>query len=109
MRVSIVIVYINSLGSSKHRGQVRFNKASNPGTFKTNISPQRYVEIRVEELQNKIRSKDDLYIVLHDFRKCVLNTSIVGFNLPDKHNCPIRFMKDILCGHKKVSNHHLMI
>ena len=62
--------------------------------------------VRVEKLQSMMRSKHDMYHVLHAMRKFKLwslNLSIVGIHLPDYQHCPIHFMRDIMSGHKKVS------
>jgi len=46
-------------------------KSSKPpkGDAKMNMEGQKYIDIRIEQLQNKIRSKDDMYRILHDYRK----------------------------------------
>ena len=60
--------------------------------------------INIESLKSKFRTKTDLYTVMTEQRKGYMSiyNPIVHFSLPSSRRCPIRFMKDILRGKKKV-------
>lgn len=70
------------------------------------VAATRTTAVRVKKLQSMMRSKHDMYHVLHAMRKFfVLYLQIfvvVGINLPDYQHCPIQFMRDIMSGNKKV-------
>ena len=63
----------------------------------------RQIKVRIEELESKIRSKDDLDNVLRQCCKYITFNNFKGqYYLPHKNNCPIRFLRDVLSGKKKV-------
>ena len=59
----------------------------------------------IEDLKSKFRSKADLYAKWQSNVRDILlfTASIVHFSLSSFRRCPIRFMKDILSGGKKVA------
>ena len=59
------------------------------------------IEVRIEELESKIRSKKDLYYIL---RQCCMFLLIYlgQYFIPDEAQWTIRFLKDALSGKKKV-------
>ena len=57
--------------------------------------------IDVEQLRDKLRSKKDIYTVLHQSRKPSSSPSVlyaVQFNLPSFDHCPVKFLRDLLSG-----------
>ena len=69
-------------------------------------------EYNINQFQDKIRSKGDMYQVLTTGSKCysliIYLLNLVQYYLPDFKNCPIKFMRDIFGGYKKVITYKLM-
>jgi hypothetical protein len=61
------------------------------------------IRVRVDTLNNKIRSKEDMYQLLTGYCKKLSLDILGGFYLPTIEKTPIRFMRDIMSGEKKVS------
>ena len=54
------------------------------------------------ELESKISSKKDLHDILRQGCKSKLITCIGQYYIPNMNQCSIAYLKDVLCGKKKV-------
>ena len=73
---------------------------------------QKAMSVRIERLQTMMRSKTDMYQVLHSMRKLsfifIIAFALVGLLLPSYQHWSIKFMRDIMSGDKKVGSRFLI-
>ena len=66
-------------------------------------------KVNSSDIEGKLKSKEDLYGLLEEHCKHQSLHSIGQFFLPWIHNCPLRFMKDILYGNKLVGDYDVIL
>ena len=73
---------------------------------------QKAMSVRIKRLQTMMRSKLDMYQVLHSMRKLsfisIIAFALVGLFLPSYQHWSINFMRDIMSGDKKVGPRFLI-
>jgi hypothetical protein len=83
----------------QHREDVQYTHGGGYGGAITKNAPQRKIQVTRSELQSKVKSKLDLFNVL---------TKEGQVYLPPFNECSMDFIKDLLCGKKKVNHSNLL-
>ena len=66
------------------------------------ISNNKKLTVTKSELESKISSKKDLHYILRQGCKKILISCLGQYYIPNMNQCSIAYLKDVLCGKKKV-------